>query len=270
MADPLHRLTKARHLLAVGRADEAKRLLGEALAEQPDDPELHLAMAEAHRAAGEIDDALAAARRSLAIDPSVPALHVAAVAHRQLGEFDESLALIDRALSERADSARLHVGRALTLAGPWLLWWPDLDRTVDDADRRLTAAHHSCDRAAALDPEMAVVPYARAVIALGRDDLPAAANHLTDTLRLDAELAAAHLLLGRVRARQGMGRLASRHFADAGRLDPSQDAPRLWLRALGRPFSRRARRRGRVDTARLVPEAQRIVEADLKVRSVPT
>jgi tetratricopeptide (TPR) repeat protein len=191
---------------------------------------------------------------------------VAAVAHRQLGEFDRSLDLLDRAIALRPDAALLHVGRALTLVGPWLLTGGVADGPVPDAGERLTAAHCACDTASGLDPELAIVPYARAFIALGHDDLPGAATELTEALRLDPELAGAHLALGRVRARQNMGRLASRHFAAAGRLDPSHHAPRLWLRALARPFSRRSRRRGDVDTARLVPEAQRIVEADLRVR----
>lgn len=265
MADP-HRLTTARHLLAVGRHDQAKQLIGEALADDPASAELHLAMAQAHQAADETVDALAAARRSLAIEPTVAALHVAAIAHRQLGEFDESIDLLDRAVSLHPESARLHVGRALTLVGPWLLTGGEPDEPVVDADARLTAAQHACDAAAEFDPGMAIVPYARAFVAIGRDDLPAAANQLIEALRLDPELAGAHLALGRVRARQGMGRLASRHFAAAGHLDASQDSSRLWLRALARPRSRRARRRGDVDTTRLVPEAQRVVHADLRVR----
>lgn len=266
MTDPQHRLTSARHLIEIGRAEEAKRLLGEALAADPDSAELHLAMAEAHQAADEPTDALASARRSLAIELTVGALHVAAIAHRMLDELDESLELFDRAIALRPESARLHVGRALTLVGPWLRSGAAPVSDVADAEERLAEAQRSCDLAAAIDPEMAIVPYTRAFVAIGRDDLPGAATELQRALALDPELSAAHLMLGRVRTRQGMGRLASRHFAAAGRLDPSRDAPRLWLRALARPRSRRARRRGHVDTARLVPEARRIVEVDVRLR----
>ena len=45
----------------------------------------------------------------------------------------------------------------------------------------------------------------------------------------------AHLLLGEIRLGQGMAKLASRHFAAAGSLDPTNTAPTDRLRMLTRP-----------------------------------
>lgn len=263
MTDSSAAATRARHLIDIGRFDEAKRTLAQALARDPDDADLHLVMARAHHHAGEPVDALAAADRSLAISVSVPALHFAAAAHRTLGRWEESLTHYDRAIAIEPQSARLHVGRALTFIAPHLR---DEDPRATALDDDIAAATRACDTAAELDAELAVVPYARGLAWLARGDLPTAASHFEETLRLDPESADAHRLLGTVRARQGMARLASRHLAAAGRLDPTDAEPLSLLRRLARPWSRRARRRGELEAEHLVPDARRILEADLRLR----
>ncbi len=254
------------NLLAVGRVDEAVTLIGEAIAADPANADLHVAMARAHHAGGDADETLAAATRALALDVDVAALHLAAVAHRTRREWAESLELLSRAIDLTPDAANLHVGTALTLLGPWIA---PADTPAHEAERvddgRVAEAIHAADRAATLEPELALVPYVRGFVALARDDLPAAASHLETALRLDPEWSTAHLVLGKIRARQGMGRLASRHLAAAGRLEPSDTGALHLLRRLTTPGGRRARRKGRLDLDRVVPDARRILQADLRI-----
>jgi tetratricopeptide (TPR) repeat protein len=266
MSDSTVAAEKAANLLAIGRVDEAVTLIGEAIAADPANPDLHVAMARAHNAQGDADATLAAAERALALEVDVAALHLAAVAHRSRREWTTSLELLARAVEIDPAAANLHVGTALTLLGPWIAAAETPDHAAERVDDgRVAEAIHAADRAAALDPELALVPYVRAFAAVARDDLPAAATHLEAALRLDPEWSVAHLVLGRIRARQGMGRLASRHLAAAGRLEPTDTGALHLLRRLTSPVSRRARRKGRLDLERVVPDARRILEADLRV-----
>ena len=260
MTDPATAAQRARHLLDIGRLDEARTTLAQGLAAQPSDPTLHLLMARAHHEAGEPAEALAAAERSIALEVNPVALQLAGASHRALGDYGAALASYDRAIAVEPEGARYHVGRALTLVAPFV----DADETAEPAD--LADAVRSCGIAAGLDAELAVVPYTRGLIAMVEGDLPGAAHHLERSLELDPEFADGHRLLGTVRARQGMSRLASRHLAAAGRLDPTDHQPLSLLRRLARPLSRRARRRGELDTDHMVPAARRILEADLRLR----
>lgn len=260
MTDASTAAQRARHLLDIGRIDEAKQALGEALASEPANPTLHLLMARAHHAADEPAEALAAAERSIAIEVNPIALQLAGASHRALGDYEAALASYDRAIAIEPEGARFHVGRALTIIAPFL----GRERPAEPA--QLADAIRSCGIAAGIDAELAVVPYTRGLIAMVEGDLPGAAHHLERSLELDPEFADAHRLLGTVRARQGMPRLASRHLAAAGRLDPDDAQPLTLLRRLARPLSRRARRRGEIDTDHVVPAARRILEADLRLR----
>lgn len=260
MTDPSAAVQRARHLLDIGRVDDAKVVLGEALATEPSNPTLHLLLAQAHHAASEPADALAAAERSIAIEVNPVALQLAGASHRAQGDYEAALASYDRAIVIEPEGARFHVGRALTLVAPFLA----AEDTASPTD--LADAVRSCGIAAGLDAELAVVPYTRGLIAMVEGDLPGAAHHLERSLELDPEFADGHRLLGTVRARQGMSRLASRHLAAAGRLDPTDQQPLTLLRRLARPLTRRARRRGELDTDHVVPAARRILEADLRLR----
>jgi tetratricopeptide (TPR) repeat protein len=266
MSDPTAAAEKGRNLLAIGRTDAALTIIGEAIASDPSNAPLHVLMARAHNAAGDADATLMAAERALALEVSVGALHLAAVAHRSRREWDRSLELLARAIELAPEQPNLHIGRALTLLGPWVASADTPEHEAERVDDGCVAeAILSADRAAQLDPELALAPFAHAFAAVARDDLPAAAAHLERALQLDPEWSTAHLVLGKVRARQGMGRLASRHLAAAGRLEPTDTDALHILRRLTSPASRRARRRGRLDLDRVVPEAQRILEADIRL-----
>ena len=274
MSDPSATALRARHLLEIRRFAEAKRILGDALAHHPNDPELHLVMALTHHAEGDPRSALDAAERALALEVGVTGLQLVGAAHRALGDREASLDAYDRALQLAPESARLHVGRALTLVSPLLDDAEDQDRDEREegrGHRQLAEAARACDQAAQLDPELAIVSYTRGLIALARADLPEAARQLEASLALDPDAPDTHRLLGTVRARQGMPRLASRHWAAAGRLDPQDTRSLSLLRRLARPVTRRARRKGRINTDHVVPAARHILETDLLLRpSLPT
>ena len=109
------------------------------------------------------------------------------------------------------------------------------------------------------------------LVAHARGDDPGAASHVLDALAAEPGWADAHLLLGRIRARQGMSRLASRHFAEAGVLAPSDGAALSHLRQLVDPGPPgRVRRLLGLSAperrVRVVPQAARILSVDRDLR----
>ncbi len=230
MDDVTRMAEKAELLLDIARHSEAEAAIGEALAITPADASLHVLRARILHAAGD-SRAHEAANRALDLEVSVPALHIAAIINQAERSFDQALDLFDRALVLHPEGPNLHVGRALTFTGPYF----GLEARPVESDDDLAAiaeARTAADRAATLDPGLATAHYARALCAIATDDHPRAAAHLDHALRLEPDWPEAHLLMGHVRARQGMAKLASRHFATAGRLDPESHRPLAGLRAL--------------------------------------
>ncbi len=221
--------------------------------------------ARAHHAAGEAAEAGEAARRSLGLEITAEGLHLLGVSQRMLGDDAGSQESYRSAIGLAPESPDLRIGLALTLVSPL----GDADPAPADSPERIAEARERCGEAATLAPDHAAVPYTRGIVEMAADDLPGAARHLERALELDPELAAAHRVLGTVRARQGMGRLASRHLAAAGRLEPGNPQALSLLRRLVRPMTRRARRRGDADTSRVVPAAAHIIETDLGFRESP-
>ena len=236
-----------------------------ALAADPTNAALHRMAARAHHVADEPGQAAEAARRSLGLEITSEGFHLLGASQRAIGDDLGSQDSYRRAMSLAPEAPELRVGLALTLVTPVM----DADPPPPDRAERLAEARRLCEEASALGPDRATVPYTRGVVEVAAGDLPGAARELERALELDPELAAAHRVLGTVRAQQGMARLASRHLAAAGRLDPGDPHALSLLRRLVRPMTRRARRRGRADTGRVVPAAQRIIEADLRLRESP-
>ena len=249
----------------LGRHDDAKQLIGRALGSDPNHAGLHRALARTHHLADEPEAALAAAQRSLALQVTPEGLHLAGASQRALGDDDGAQESYRQAIRLEPESATLRVGLALTLVAPAL----DRETRPADASDRLEEARRLCEAATALAPTLATPAYARGLAELAADDAPLAARWFETAIGLDPEFATAHRMLGTVRARQGMSRLASRHLATAGRLDPTDPHALSLLRRLTRPLTRRARRRGRPDTDRVVASAREIVEADLGLRDEP-
>ena len=266
MDDVERRRETAANLLAVKRFDEARTHVLDALSVAPSDPALLTLLARIELGADDTDAALDAITRALAAGPDVNVHHVACTVHRQRSDFASALSEADRAATLRPDSETVHVDRALSLTG--------LAQEEDDVDARaelLADAERAATSATELDPQSTGPHYAAALVDLTRDDLPEAAAHLTDAIERDPQWAPAHLLIAHVRARQGMTRLSSRHFAIAGSLDPLDDRSLTGLRRLATP--RRWFRRGRVDTSgtdvRLSPEARRVLEAHERIGGAP-
>lgn len=221
----------ARNLFAIGRYDAARQKAAVALAADPQRASVHVLLARIAYESGDSDAALEAIRVALALDPTVDALHVASVVHRSLRSFDDAIRLTERAIQLQPDAAILRVSKTLTLVGPFFGETP----SIYDADEHASAldeARQSARRAAELDPLLANAPYSLALCHLVTGDLPGAADALSRSLELDPESAEAHLVMGQTRARQGMSKLASRHLAAAGRLDPTDQRATSTLRSM--------------------------------------
>lgn len=231
MDDVTRSYETARRLVDLGRFDEAESHLGRALSLAPDDPRLHLLRFEILAATGSTDEAVLAAERAVELEVSATTLHACARANRAADRLDRARELIDAAIERDPERAILHVTAAMIVLDPYLA---DVTSGTFDS-RRLAAleARAAADRAIALSPHMRNGWYARAMASVVDSDLPAAAADLTETLRLDPEWSSAHISMGWVRHRQGMTRLASRHYAAAGRLDPENERALERLRHLG-------------------------------------
>ena len=257
-------LQAAENLLALRRHDDALAKASAALEIAIESAAAHVLIARIHLAAENPAEALAAARRSLATDVSVAGLHVASIAQRVLGEYDDSLRLIDEALRLQPNDASLHMGRAFTLV------WPTIDAGVDAAGMdspaagvAVSAAIAAADHAIALDPELAAARYVRALAELASGNLPAAARLATQTVEVDPDGPRRICCWVRFVDGRAWGKLASRHLAAAGRLDPGEGRALDGLRRLNRS---RWRRNKRAEVShRLVSEAKLIVAADLRL-----
>ena len=222
---------RAQGLFDLRRLDDAERHLGEALAQAPADARLHLLQFEIHAARDEDELALEAAERALELEISASTLHAGSRAHRAMGRLDRARDLIESAIDRDPERAMLHVSKALTVLDPYLA-----DVTSGTFESRRHAAMEARDAsnvAIELRPEMRNGWYARGMASVVDSDLPAAAGDLTEALRLDPEWPAGHMAMGWIRHRQGMAKLASRHYAAAGRLDPDNDRSIERLRRLG-------------------------------------
>ena len=221
----------ARALFDLGRLDEAETHLARALSLAPDDVRLHLLRFEILAERDETDAALQAAERALEIEVSATTLHAAARANRAVDRLERGRELIDAAIDRDPERAILHVTLAMMILDPYLA-----DVTSGTFDSRREAAleaRAAAETAITLRPDMRNGWYARGMASVVDSDLPAAAADLTETLRLDPEWPGAHMAMGWIRHRQGMTKLASRHYAAAGRLDPENDRPLEKLRHIG-------------------------------------
>ncbi len=222
---------RAQSLFDLGRLEAAEEHLGRALIQAPDDARLHLLRFEIHAARDEDDAALEAAERALELQISASTLHAGSRANRAVGRLDRARDLIDSAIDRDPERAMLHVSKALTVLDPYLA-----DVTSGTFETRRNAAveaRAAADVAIELRPDMRNGWYARGMAAVVDSDLPAAATDLDEALRLDPEWPAAHMAMGWIRHRQGMVKLASRHYATAGRLDPHNERSIERLRGMG-------------------------------------
>lgn len=270
MHEPHNLGEAAWNLFHLGRLETAADQAATALAETPGDPSMLRLLAEIALDADHYEEAARLTAQALEADDSINSHLLASRVFDSSGDTCRSLEHVDRAIQLDPTSAYSHALRALLLARPHVPSETPREEKVEV----LASARRSADTAIALDPELAFARYASAVVAMAGGSLADAAADLDAALEIEPDSPSAHLLQGSVRARQGMVRLSSRHFAIAGRLDPESDAAIRTLRKLedadrsrlGRAIPRRFRRRRPAPRAHIAPEARRILDADRRLR----
>ncbi len=249
---------RARHLLTLRRLDDARTAVGIALAQDPNDgPSLRL-LAEIELADDNLDLARELANEALTALPDPTSFLVLASVERRREDFAAAIQACEQGLSIDPDDPALHVTMSLAWSGPWLS-----EQSSTPNPRRevaATAASKAAARALDLDPDRPNAHYAAAVAQLVQHDTLGAAKALETGLKLQPEWVEGHLLMGAIRARQGMIKLSSRHLATAGRLNPMNELPLDQLRQMrGRS---RFRRKPTAQPWWLAPEARAVLEAD--------
>lgn len=253
---------RVRHLMTIGRLDQARSLITELLASDPADGRSLRLLAEIELAGGDVERARALAQAAVSELPDAVSFLVLASVERQRRDFAAAVAACDRGLALEPDNPALHVTLSLAWAGPWLKEQPN-SRTQEHL-RAVEHAAGAASRALELDPDRPMAHYASAVANLVRNDVFAAAKALEPALELQPDWPEGHLLMSAIRGRQGMVKLASRHLATAGRLNPTSEEPLRQLRVLG--GTRRLVRKKSLQTPWwLAPEARDILDADRRL-----
>jgi Flp pilus assembly protein TadD len=162
-------ISLAGELLMRGQSEEPKALIARAVTLEPALPEVHLVDGAARRAFGDLDGALAAARRAYALAPTrVPVLIELGTTHAERRELAEALQAFRQALhlEPHAVEAYNRMGVALFGAG--------------DFEQARQAFQRACD----LSPDfiLARANLAATLLRLGR--IPEAVRHLETGLRL--------------------------------------------------------------------------------------
>ena len=103
-------------LYELRRPADAERAARDALAASPDDPYLHLLLAEALRRQDKLDAATASARTAVGLAPEHPAAHATlGLIEYQRDDYYAALDHLHEALRNAPDSADLHDYTAMTL-----------------------------------------------------------------------------------------------------------------------------------------------------------
>ncbi|WP_410869733.1 tetratricopeptide repeat protein [Nocardia sp. A7] len=165
-------LERARVAKEVGRLEEARRILGTALVDAPDDPRLLVALADIAYGLDEYDDTLRFAGQALLADPDSDGAHVlVAMAYAMRDEWEP-------ALEHGYTAARLRPGEAATLL---LLAWLHTSGPRKDKDRARTALAE----AVTLEPNDAGVHCSAAETYQRLGDGEAVRRHVTAGLAID-------------------------------------------------------------------------------------
>jgi tetratricopeptide (TPR) repeat protein len=201
--DPLGR---ALQLLAVGRLDQAERMLRDAVGIDPDDPVAHATLALVLADLDRDEEAERSARAAIALDPGLDIAYTAlarALAGRQ--RFDEAIvAARDAIRLDPSDSLNHELVAACQLAqGEW-------------SEARATA-----EAALALDPDSSVAHGLRAhALAMAGDDEREWQAAAGAALKAEPGSSAAHALAAHAHLLRGGERRAVEGFEEALRLDP--------------------------------------------------
>jgi Flp pilus assembly protein TadD len=203
--------SEARVYLDTNRPSQALRSLGEALAGQPDDPELLHLLAQAHLAADPgrqgATDAIAAATKAIALDAEDPfPWRILSIAYTRLGLHTQS--------REAARTSRQ--------LAPWL-WVSHTIVAHADASAHAISIDttQSLSEAMRLAPGEAEVHFAAGRVADAARDTTAAAGHYREALSLDPTHAGARNNLAVIDMRNGNAGRAAAGFVGILAQDPN-------------------------------------------------
>ena len=221
-------LARVHALLRLGRDQEAAQAAEEALAADPDDVDLLLALADA-QAGFDPGAAVSAAKRAVERGPQDPdALRVLARCHWREGSLNLALEAVDAMMAIAPTMPEAHSYRAGILL-------QNATQHGRPHKKTLAKAAESADRAVELAPNFAAAHYLRGQVALALKDRVTAERSARRVLAIDPEDSRGHELLGSIAEARGDVRTAGDHYLAAGRADPSSGAAER-LASLSTPF----------------------------------
>jgi chemotaxis protein methyltransferase CheR len=110
---PTDPLDEARAALADGRPERVLSIVGQVLAEYPNNADAHLLSAYLHADAGDYDEAMRAAHRALAVNPLLPVAHyVLGIIHQRQGDTVRAVSELKKTIYVDPDFALAHLNLA--------------------------------------------------------------------------------------------------------------------------------------------------------------
>jgi tetratricopeptide (TPR) repeat protein len=230
-------VAKATSLVQLGRYQEAVDMAREALAAEPDRPDLLRVYAIALAKTGDSDAAVEPARRAVALEPEI------AISYRTLGivltqtrtGLKEGLDALDEARRRNPNDPLVHqliAEQSLKLIPPGVPW-----NTSAHLRSVLESARAASKEARRLAPQDPVGHIVHAKVLLSMNDLGAAEMAARHGLRLDPDHHVGHQLLGIIAAHRGDTGSAGDYFVSAARANPRSGlnlrllkrVPGVWL-----------------------------------------
>lgn len=218
------------HVLAsAGRWADMAAACEEALAQDPQEFELHCYLGQAYTGLGRHADALSAADSAVACEPNEEWPHrLRAIALSNLDRDTEAVGAARECVRLCPD--RSH---AWTLLSRRLVYAAPKNRIrKPERDRILQEAGQAADYACTLSPHTADPHFARALVALAFGNYAFAREACRHGLTIEPDSASGHNLLARIEYAAGDVTAASEHYVTAGRLDPSNPHAIKGLRSL--------------------------------------
>lgn len=236
----MQQLVAAESLLASKRYDDVRRLMAEALAEEPDAAEPHVMIARAAMAERDYRQAMQSLRRAIKADPQISDAYVIA-GMCTLADVDriDGVGLVDphspHSFIRRSKQAQRFAERALEIDPEHvdaigLLAW------AQNSQGKHAVAEATARRGLAIDPQHTYCLDALHAAQEQRGQDRQAENTARDRLALDVESAHGHAQLANQLLEQGQREEAQRHAAEALRLEPTDaDFEALYWRTVQPP-----------------------------------